>query len=50
MRSHYYRIEWINAAGAAQLSDPITRWTDAELFRRELLRDLPDCAAHILHY
>ena len=33
---HYYRIQFSDTSGAVCLSDPITTWTDAELYRRAI--------------
>lgn len=32
----YYRVRWIDQAGVEHLSDPIEKWTYAELYRREI--------------
>lgn len=32
----YWKVLWIDADGFECLSDPISTWTDAELYRREL--------------
>ena len=32
----YYRVQWTDADGNKQLSDPIEKWTDAEMYRREI--------------
>ena len=32
----YWKVQWTDKTGAIQLSDPITRWTDAETYRREI--------------
>ena len=44
---HYYRVSWIDTLGRRHLSDPLTRWTDAELYRRTML---PDMLARIIDY
>jgi len=41
----YFKVIWTNSTGARQLSDPITKWTDAEMYRREIGGD-----AEILSY
>ena len=33
---HYYRVFWTDADGTRQRSDPILKWTDAEMYRREI--------------
>jgi hypothetical protein len=30
---HYFRVTWIED-GVVKLSDPIDKWTDAEIYRR----------------
>jgi hypothetical protein len=42
----YFRIFWIDANGVCQQSDPITRWTDAEMYRLELKNE----TAHIVNF
>lgn len=32
----YYRVIWNDENGAEKLSAPIEKWTDAELYRREI--------------
>jgi hypothetical protein len=35
----YFKVYWTDADGVGRFSDPISKWTDAELFRREIGRD-----------
>jgi hypothetical protein len=39
----YFRVFWLDADGKHHISDPISDWVSAELFRRELRND----TAHI---
>lgn len=32
----YWRVCWLDAEGVEHLSDPIQKWTDAELYRRQI--------------
>lgn len=41
----YFRVMWTDDTGARVLSDPLTTWIDAELYRREIGGD-----ATILRY
>ncbi len=43
--ARYFRVQWTDAAGNKQLSEPIGKWTDAEIFRREIGGD-----AELLRY
>jgi hypothetical protein len=41
----YWKVQWTDAEGKKQLSDPIEKWTDAEMFRRAI-----GGAAELLRY
>ena len=43
--SRYFKVMWTDAGGAVQFSTPLDKWTDAELYRREIGGD-----AEILRY
>lgn len=32
----YFKVIWTDPTGAVQMSDPLTTWTAAELYRREI--------------
>lgn len=32
----YWRVHWTDSEGLDHFSDPIEKWTDAELYRREI--------------
>ena len=32
----YWKIKWTDAEGETQLSEAIEKWTDAEMYRREI--------------
>lgn len=32
----YFKIMWTDQTGTRQFSDPIEKWTDAELYRRAI--------------
>ena len=41
----YFKVQWTDAEGNKQLSAPIEKWTDAEMYRREIGGD-----AELLRY
>lgn len=41
----YFKVQWTDDDGNTQLSDPIEKWTDAELYRLEIGGD-----AELLRY
>jgi len=46
----YFKIEMTDANGNKTLSDPICKWTDAEMYRREVLENGLVVVAILLSY